>query len=177
MKPNVQIFPRHKSPGFVIYRAATQMKAGLTRAFHANGFNVTPEQWGILSSLRELEGVHQSALAERTAKDRHNITRILNLLEKGGLVIRELHERDKRCQRVFLTDEGRELQAKLIPIVKDFLDHALDGLTQKDLSEMTRILTHISSNLSHIGDLSSICDAGLADQDAALRRHRGRSGR
>jgi DNA-binding MarR family transcriptional regulator len=150
MEPKFNLFPRHKSPGFVICQTATRIKAGLSRAFQEKGFNVTPEQWSILSSLQESDGIHQSALAERAAKDRHNVTRILNLLSKAGFVTRERHPADMRCQRVFLTDEGRTLQTDLVPIVTEFLSEALDGVSKQDLDEMTRILGQITRNLENI---------------------------
>ena len=81
MPVKFNVFPLDSSPGYIIHRADMQMKAGLSRIFQANGFDITPEQWGILSRLWQSEGIHQSELAARTAKDRHNITRILSLLE------------------------------------------------------------------------------------------------
>lgn len=152
MEPTFDVFPRRTSPGFVIYQAATRMKAGLTRAFQEKGFSVTPEQWGILSSLQECDGIHQSVLADRTAKDRHNVTRILNLLSRAGFVRREPHPIDKRCQRVFLTDKGRALQTELVPIVTGFLNRILEGLSKEDVEEMTRILGRIILNLEGSGD-------------------------
>ena len=152
-------FPRHESPGYVIYRTAIQLKVGLSREFQANGFHVTPEQWGVLSILWEKDGIHQSLLAERAAKDRHNIARILTLLEKRGLIRRTPHPEDKRCQKVYLTEQGQALKAKLIPIVTDFLNRALAGLTQDDLAQVNRILGHIVKNLTGAADpLSSSLD-------------------
>jgi len=148
MKPTFSKFPKEQSPARVIFRAAVLLKLGLTRAFEDNGFEVTLEQWGLLTSLRENEGIYQSALAERTLKDRHNVTRILNLLEKAGLVRREVHPTDKRCQRVFLTDKGKEVQAALLPVAIEVLGQAFDGLSQEDLVQMTRILGRIIENLS-----------------------------
>jgi len=145
LKPN--IFPRIESPGFLIYRTATQMKVGLLRAFQEKGFNVTPEQWTVLSSLWEGEGLNQTLLAEKTLKDRHNITRILNLLEKGGLVRREPDSGDRRRQRVYLTEAGRALKPQLVRIVTDFLQKALTGMSQEDLNSMKRILAQILKNL------------------------------
>jgi len=141
------MFPRTESPGFLIYRTATQMKAGLLRAFQAEGFNVTPEQWTVLSSLWEDEGLNQTLLAEKTLKDRHNVTRILDLLEKGGLVRREPDSGDRRCQRDYLTRAGRALKPKLVGIATDFLQKALTGMSQEDLDSMKRILGQILKNL------------------------------
>ncbi|MEW6113879.1 MAG: MarR family transcriptional regulator [Thermodesulfobacteriota bacterium] len=148
MKPAFSKFPKEQSPARVIFRAAVLLKLGLSRAFENKGFDVTLEQWGILNRLTESEGIHQTVLAERVLKDRHNITRILNLLEKAGLVRREADPTDKRCQRVFLTDNGKEVQAALLPVAIGVLGQAFDGLSQEDLVQMTRILGRIIENLS-----------------------------
>ncbi len=106
MKLKVSVFPRSESPGFMILRASSLMNARLSTFFQTKGFNVTPEQWSILGSLLEIDGIHQSLLAKKTAKDRHNITRMLNLLEERGLIRRERHHTDKRRLLVYLTKDG-----------------------------------------------------------------------
>ena len=147
MNLKFSIFPRNQSPGFVIYQAASKMKLGLQRAFGANGFEITPEQWGVMSALWEHEGVHQSLLAARTAKDRHNVTRILHLLERDGFIRREQDVEDRRLQKVYVTDEGKAMKARLVTIVTDFLQEALNGLTQEDLEAMKRILDTVVENV------------------------------
>jgi DNA-binding MarR family transcriptional regulator len=150
MKLKISVFPRSESPGFMILRASSLMNAKLSWVFQEKGFNVTPEQWSVLASLLEIDGIHQSMLAKKTAKDRHNITRMLNLLEKRGLIRRERHRTDKRRLLVYLTTEGRGLTAKLVPVVTEFLQLALSGLTQGDLGQMKRTLAQISTNLEKI---------------------------
>ncbi|MGO9566565.1 MAG: MarR family winged helix-turn-helix transcriptional regulator [Desulfomonilaceae bacterium] len=147
MKLSFTLFPLDNSPGFLIYKTATMMKAELSRAFHTAGFAITPEQWAVLSRLWESEGESQTVLAERTAKDRHNITRILDLLEKNGLVRREPDPEDRRYRRIFLTDEGKDLKGKLTPIVKKHLSRAFSGLDREDVDQLTRIHEHIVENL------------------------------
>ena len=147
MELRFNVFPRKESPGFVIYLANCRLRAALHKELEACGLSVTPEQWGVLSSLWEEEGVHQSLLAKKTAKDRHNITRILKILENGRLVRREPDERDRRLQRVYLTQKGWALREKLVPLVTQFLHHALAGLTQEDLDQMRRILGIVANNL------------------------------
>jgi DNA-binding MarR family transcriptional regulator len=147
MKLRLNVFPRTASPGFVICQTSTCLKASLHRAFQSEGFDVTPEQWTVLSALWEAEGVHQRLLAEKTAKDRHNITRILNLLEKGGLVRREPDNRDRRRQRIYLTPAGKALKPKLVRIVTGLLEQAFSGMTQEDLIFLMQILGRIRANL------------------------------
>lgn len=150
MGTRFNVFPLDDSPGFIIHLLDTQMKAALQRAFQSNGFDLTPEQWGLLNRLWETEGIHQSILAERTGKDRHNITRILNLLEKKGLTRRVPDPDDRRRYNIYLTDAGRELKKKLPPIVIDLLQKCFTGLTQKDLLDLERIHRHILKNLGQL---------------------------
>lgn len=160
--PEIGVFPRNESPGFLIYRTAVVLKAGLRRAFQAGGLDVTPEQWSVLGALWESEGVHQSRLAARTEKDRHNITRILDLMEKRRLIERKADRNDKRCQRIYLTEAGRKLELELVPIATDYLNQAFDRLSNEDVSTLRRILGQIMCNLGH----------SPADEEA-LSRHRG----
>ena len=148
MQIELSVFPLDNSPGYIIHRLDKQMSLGLQHAFQAKGFNITTEQWGVLNRLWEIEGIHQSALAERTAKDRHNITRILNLLEKNGFIRRTPDGKDKRRLNVYLTKEGKGLKQKLIPIVIDYLQKCFEGLTQEEVQNLRRIHEHILKNLS-----------------------------
>jgi DNA-binding MarR family transcriptional regulator len=148
MKLSFRVFPLHESPGYLLYRTAARMKAELAAAFQKAGLAVTPEQWSVLNTLWENDGEHQTTLAARATKDRHNITRILHLLEKNGLVRREIDPEDKRCQRVYLSDEGAALKEKLIPVVEAHLHRALAGFTQDDLGKLMSMHQRIVDNLA-----------------------------
>lgn len=141
------VSPMDNSPGFIVHVLDTQMKAALQRAFQSKGFDLTSEQWGVLNRLWEAEGIHQSILADRSGKDRHNITRILNLLEKKGFIKRVSDPADRRCYKIYLTDGGKDLKKKLPPIAIDLLQKCFTGLTQKDLRDLKRIHMHILKNL------------------------------
>ncbi len=162
MKLKISVFPRSESPGFIIIRVSSLMNARLSCFLQTRGFDVTPEQWSVLACLFEIDGIHQSLLAKKTAKDRHNITRMLNVLEKRALIRRERHGTDKRRLLVYLTKEGRELTSKLVPIVTEFLQLGLSGLTQSDLGQMKQTLAQIATNLQTI--LGFVSPGGVEKQ-------------
>lgn len=145
-----KIPPLENSPGFIIHHLDLLLKSGLHKAFQAEGINITAEQWAILNCLWEKEGIHQSAMAEKIGKDRHTITRMLNLLEKNDFVRRVPTKEDKRRLNVYLTDSGRGMKGKLIPIVLSFVEKAFAGLTQEDVTELMRILRHMTGNLESL---------------------------
>jgi len=139
------------SLGFWMYRPHNQASNLLRRTFQAHGYDVTPEQWGVLRSLCHAEGVNQSQLGENTFKDRHNITRILGLLEKRGLVERRIDEGDKRAYRVFLTEAGRKEQDALQGLVDRHQETLLNGLKREEVASLRRIFEHIVSNIERKG--------------------------
>jgi DNA-binding MarR family transcriptional regulator len=142
-----ELFPIDELLAFWVYRVQTQGGALLWRRFRAAGYDITPEQFGVLARLREQEGVNQSQLGEKMLKDRHNLTRILNLLEKRGCIERRQDSADKRIYRLFLTESGKDLQEKLTPIVTGHLDQILDRVTTDDRKNMRRILEQIVGNI------------------------------
>ena len=76
--------------------------------------DVTPEQWVVLFRLYEREGLTQSELGDRTVKDKTTVTRILDRLEKKGLLYRRRDTRDRRSQRIYLTESGTSVLGALM---------------------------------------------------------------
>ena len=141
------VFPIDRSPGYIIHCTDMRMKAGLARSLKKNGFDITPEQWGVLSRLWEIEGLNQRALSEKVDKDRANITRILNILEKNHLIRRLPDPNDKRSQRIHLTKAGRALQEKITPIVNNFLEECFKGMSQQKIDTFLSVHRQIYKNL------------------------------
>ena len=56
----------------------------------------------------------QVELAEMTFKDKPNVTRMLEVLERKQLIFRQPDENDRRAYKVFLTEVGQQLKAQLI---------------------------------------------------------------
>ena len=145
---NKHFFRLEDSLGYAIARAARTLKFGLRRAVQAVGFDVTPEQWGILSALWEREGRSQSELAEITLKDTANITRMIDVMENKGLVFREKDPLDRRTYKIFLTKQGQELQNRLVPVVQSFTERALSCLGRAERDDLMRMMNKLYAHAS-----------------------------
>lgn len=130
-----------------VYRVQTEGTALLLRRFRRAGYDITPEQFGVLTRLRVQQGMNQAELATRMLKDRPNMTRILNLLEKHGYIERRPDISDQRIFRIFLTENGRKIQKELTPILTRHLDELLDGILDYDQQTTRRILECIVTNI------------------------------
>ena len=140
-------FTLDESLGFLINRTAVRLKRELHQAFKAHNYKITPEQWAILNRLWEQEGLSQVELAELTFKDKPNVTRMLEVMEREGWVFRQPDEEDRRAYKVFLTEAGRGLKDKLIPLAEGVLERGQRGLTAEDIAQAKRVLNLIYDNL------------------------------
>ena len=141
-----EIYSIERTVGFIVYRTALRMKSALHRAFKDQGFDITPEQWGVLRVLWEDEGLSQREIGDRLFKDKPNITRMLDVLERKKLILRR--PTDRRRYSIFLTKEGKKLQEELLPTVLAMQEKALHALTKNDLKTLQTLLNQIYGNLS-----------------------------
>ena len=135
------------SYGYLINLAAQRLRYELHQTFQAKGYDVTPEQWAVLNRLWEQDGLSQVELAERTFKDKPSTTRILNLLEKKKIVVRQPDENDGRVLRVFLTKTGKDLKEKLIPCAEEVLVKSGRNMSKDQLSQLKQTLHQMLDNL------------------------------
>jgi DNA-binding MarR family transcriptional regulator len=117
------------------------------RDFRNAGLEITPEQWTILMFLWQNDGVTQKTISDATYKDKPSITRLIDNLEKQGLVTRSQNTKDRRSNKIFLTKKGQELYPTVKKITLKTMQEGLNGLTEKDISQAQYLLKKIFENL------------------------------
>jgi len=105
--------------------------------------DITTEQFSLLRRLNEQDGISQKELAKRVGKDQTNITRILDQLERKGLAIRKPNQEDRRSTLAYVTEEGRALDAILVPIEQEVIRQVLADLSEEDIRHLKTLLTRI----------------------------------
>lgn len=118
----------------------------LYRNFREYNLDITPEQWTVLLFLWEKEGVTQQELCHVTFKDKPNMTRLINNMEKQNLVKRTACDTDKRINLIYLTSYGRSLEDKSRYVANKTLKEALRGLTIEELRVSQDVLRKVFSN-------------------------------
>jgi len=113
-----------------------------------SGYDVTVEQWMILLLLWIQDGVSQQYIADYIGKDKGTISPQIDGLERRGLVTRRADKKDRRQKRVYLTDQGRNLQDELIPIGIDNMMEAQAGIDQQALATCKQVLRDLCANLN-----------------------------
>jgi DNA-binding MarR family transcriptional regulator len=120
----------------------------LQRNFNAAGVDISQEQWTLLAELWKEEGITQHELGIRTYRDKPATTRLIDNLEKKGLVIRASHKTDRRVNLIYLTPEGRKLENIASKTINITIENAIDGLSEQDLIEFKKTMYKVFENLN-----------------------------
>lgn len=131
----------------LIYLVARHLRQKISNFFKKAQVDLSPEQWRLLLQLAEKNGQQQSEFADPILNDRPNITRIIDGLEKRGFLARSAAPCDRRSTLIYLTHVGKELINTYLPEVIEEISIYFEGLNEKDVSELKRIMTIIETNL------------------------------
>jgi len=78
---------------------------------------ITPPQLFLLTSLGNQDGLRGCELAHQVCLDSSSLTGLIDRTERLGLVERRPDPDDRRAQRIFLTEAGKERLAQLEPVI------------------------------------------------------------
>ena len=134
--------------GFWIHRVYQASRNEMYRAFRAHGEDITPEQWAVLIRLWEGDGRTQAELSEATFRDAPTMSRIVDSMERQGILERRADSDDGRARRIHLTRNGRALKKKLVPLVEDIVGRMVEGIDERALVTTRSALRRMYENLA-----------------------------
>lgn len=144
MKSNEQL---NNVVNFLLEQTVRQMRGYAQRQLDLLQTGITVDQWVLLKIIEERKQISQVELAQVSQKDTASITRILDLLQKKGLIQRIDDEYDRRKYMISLTAEGLEFVMRNLPIIDRLRDQIVQGLSQEEIQTLKSILAKIRQNL------------------------------
>lgn len=124
-----------------LVRAQETLSAELAQFFADRG--ITPQQFNVLRILADDEdpdGLRCSSISDRLVNRVPDITRLLDRLERAGLVRRHRDARDRRVVRAALTIEGRSLVDRMAAPLNDAFAELFEHLDDAELEQLTTLL-------------------------------------
>jgi len=110
--------------------------------------DVNLPQFGMLDFLLTNSEAVQTDLAQHLLKDKSVILRQLDQLEQNGWVERQMDPGDRRRKNLVVTKAGREIHRKAAKVRDKVFEQVLDGVAQKDLETMLKVLQRMVENAS-----------------------------
>lgn len=144
-KPKENFHSREQQATVGLLRAADAVKRSLAQVIEPHG--ITPQQYNVLRILRGAgpDGLPTLTIGERMIEQTPGVTRLIDRLERKGLVARKPCPNDRR--RVFcrITDSGLELLKELDEPVNQWDARAVSSLAPPDLDELISLLDMVRS--------------------------------
>jgi DNA-binding MarR family transcriptional regulator len=144
--PNNQ-FKKGELYSFITGKASTAIARRLQKKLNNADLNLTIEQWSVLYHLWKEDGKSQQDLCSATFRDKPSITRLVDNLEKLGLVKRVASENDRRINRIFLTKQAQKLQEQTMALAEETLNEALDTVPPDQIEICKQVLQIVYDNL------------------------------
>jgi DNA-binding MarR family transcriptional regulator len=112
------------------------------------GLGLTSARWQILGAIIAAERPQPVAwLARDLGANRQNVQRIVNDLQKEGLVAFEINPHHRRAQLVVLTDKGRQIYDAAGRLQVPWINGLSDGLLIKDLEIAHNVIAALRRRL------------------------------
>lgn len=119
--------------------AAGHLMRGLEEVCAAHG--ITHDQYNVLRILRGAhpEGHPRYAIAERLIDRSPDVTRLLDRLQRNGLVKRTRSQEDRRLSISVITGRGLTLLEAMDPEILAVHERFTASMTRKEAEELTRL--------------------------------------
>ncbi len=127
--------------------ASVLIRAYSNQVFSGTEFDITPEQYTILSLIADNGELYQRQLSEITLKARANISRIIGILEDKGLVERVAGSNGRKIFKIKATKKGIELNKKIEPAGQRIRKAVTKGISDKELENFLNILDKMFLNI------------------------------
>jgi DNA-binding MarR family transcriptional regulator len=114
---------------------------------------LTSARWQILGAIVDAERPEPVAwLARNLGANRQNVQRIVNDLERDGLVAFETNPHHRRAQLVVLTDKGRQVSDAAGRLQVPWVNGLADGLSVKEIETTHRVISVLRNRLEEADD-------------------------
>jgi MarR family transcriptional regulator, transcriptional regulator for hemolysin len=142
------------SIGFIINRMGKSLVYVIDQELRKK-FSITFGQWKVLIILaNNAAGLTQREIADKLALDGPTLIPIIDKLEKDVFVIRKIDPRDRRINRILLTEKAHEFLDETIECVSQIKKICLDQISEEDISTTKKTLVQMWLNLQDKFNLS-----------------------
>jgi len=134
-----------KSIGFLIKRCGVMMSQLAERRFESQQISFT--QWLVLIRLRFHDHMSATRLSEEMGHDMGALTRVVDTLERAGLVRRERSQQDRRAVEIAITAEGRRTVEACMGFIVGLMNELVEPYSKEELDTLIHQLQRLMLRL------------------------------
>ena len=138
--------PKQIDFGFNVARLARRLRQAVDAELQT--FGLTDATWRPLAYVGRLgDGVRQKELATALSIEGPSLVRLLDNLERRGLIERREDENDRRARGIYLTDAGHDLAVRVAKVGTEIQTRLLASVPAEDLEICQRVLDQVEHQL------------------------------
>lgn len=142
----------NSSIGFLTITANRLMSAYFRKRLMESGIDLTAEQWGVLAQLWNQGTVSQDELAHLLCVDKSSLSRVLNVMERKGLVIRRRDPGDARRKILYSTPDAERLKTECKAVAENSMTDVLRGISGDEHDICAKVLRQIKDNIRGLSE-------------------------
>ena len=131
---------------YLLNRAGSRIATSFSDRVRPLG--ATLQEWRVLAALREKDGRRMGDLSETTSIEVSTMTRLVDTMEKRGLVDRRRDGEDARAVLLHATPAGRRLTRRILPIAEHYETAALAGFNAAEADKLRAALRRLYANMA-----------------------------
>jgi DNA-binding MarR family transcriptional regulator len=130
---------------YLLTRVTTRANQLWIKQMREHGLTIG--RWQVLSVLSRFDGSRIGTIADLSGGEQPAVSRVIDQMQRDGLVKRRPALDDSRAVEVWITAKGRNTLDSLMPHADAFVKRMLRTLNDEEIRQMTSLLDRLFSDL------------------------------
>lgn len=132
---------------FLPYRLSvlSNIVSGRIAKSYERQFQLTIPEWRVMAVLGRFPGLTAAEVTERTAMDKVQVSRAVARLKQTARIEQRAVEGDRRARHLFLTEQGHDVYAEIVPMARDYERRVTQDLSAAERAQLERLLDKLSA--------------------------------
>ena len=127
--------------------ASNAVSNRIARAYN-DAFGLKVTEWRVMAMLGDAGALTQRELTAKTLMDKVAVNRACKVLEERKLAVRVPNKKDGRSHHLELTDSGRDMHGKIVPMAREIEAGLLASIAQDEQELFRSLLDRIRQKAS-----------------------------
>jgi len=130
---------------YLLTRVTTRSNQLWIRKLRDHGLTIG--RWQVLSVLSRFDGSRIGTIADLSGGEQPAVSRVVDQMQRDGLVKRRASLDDSRAVEVWITSQGRELLTELMPDAEAFVQRMVRTLSPDEILQLNSMLERLFGDL------------------------------
>ncbi|NYZ62202.1 MarR family winged helix-turn-helix transcriptional regulator [Luteimonas deserti] len=132
---------------FLPYRLSvlTNLVSGGLAELYSERFGISVTEWRVIAVLGRYPGLSANNVAERTAMDKVAVSRAVARLLERDLLMREMHDSDRRRSVLELSEAGYAVYDVIVPLALEYQRNVLAPLDASERAQLVALMAKLEA--------------------------------